>query len=796
MPRMKLCHILVFLIAVLISACKEYSTNDILSVKFPTGGTKGLRITAPSPITVGQPFTITVTATNTVRPGGIQQEYQNPVNVTLQVGGGTLASVTGGGWFLGTQNFTVVYNNPSLSLNSTEVILLRVTDSTDASFTTVSNNITVTSQVVFNQFRVVVPGVVFKDQPFTATITAINSDNTTNTAYNGTVNLTTYLQVGTVSPATVTGFVNGVATTTITFTQSYTNLQIKAADSVTSTISGLSNLFQVYFDSVSLAVFAPTATSLRLEWTYPTGTNTAYIYRDSGSGLQLLSTQYSPTNYYADASGLTTGTSYTYQIVVQNTLGTIQYSATKTAAPAACTTLVPAASSIGSGGTFNAATWTAAGSPYCISGTNTVQGTLTIDAGVVVLAAAGANTSMTVGSGATLISQGTTASPVVFTSSNIVPVAGDWRGIIFASGAVGSTIASDNYISGSKISDTRISYAGPGISTAESLYIDNSTVQNNRNTITPGGGIYANLTAGKQLVIRNSLILNNSTIPTNASLSGGGVYSTQRTAIYSSRISGNSAAANNVNVARGAGIYSGGAGSLLVSNQILQNSLALSGSSCCLYGAGAYLDGDNNTVIANTFRGNKSIENFAGGGSALYLAGAGTTISNNIFDANISCVGVCNGASGGGAVFLGGGANIISRNTFTGNTHTGANASLPAGGIAVAAVPGNSITYNEISTNIAKTCGGMDILSPATLVTNNNIYSNSPNSICIKQVGTFDLTNNYWGGPTSGLNSMGICDSTTTPACLGTANIAGAVATPYPLCKAAPTDPNCVGANF
>lgn len=182
-------------------ACKDYSTSDLLTLKFPTGGSKGLKITSPSPITVGQLFTVTVTATNTAMPNGIQQDYQNKINLTLQVGGGTLASVTGGGWYLGTQNFTIVYNNPSLSLNSTEVILLNCSDPLEVSRNAVSNNITATSQVVFNQFKVTAPGTAFKGQPFNLTVTATNSDNTANTAYNGTVNLSTYLVAGTVTRA-------------------------------------------------------------------------------------------------------------------------------------------------------------------------------------------------------------------------------------------------------------------------------------------------------------------------------------------------------------------------------------------------------------------------------------------------------------------------------------------------------------------------------------------------------------------------------------------------------------------
>ena len=88
-----LCRIILLLGVALSAACKEYSTTELLNLQWPTGGARSLKITSPSPITVDQPFTVTVTATNTAMPQGIQQDYQNPVNITLQVGNGTIASV-------------------------------------------------------------------------------------------------------------------------------------------------------------------------------------------------------------------------------------------------------------------------------------------------------------------------------------------------------------------------------------------------------------------------------------------------------------------------------------------------------------------------------------------------------------------------------------------------------------------------------------------------------------------------------------------------------------------------------
>ncbi|MFZ5629191.1 MAG: beta strand repeat-containing protein [Spirochaetota bacterium] len=781
MPGRTLCHILVFLVLLLISACKEYSTNDFLSAKFPTGGTKGLRITAPSPITVGQPFTITVTATNTVRPDGIQQEYQNPVNLTLQVGGGTLTSVTGGGWFLGTQNFTVVYNNPSLSLNSTEVILLRVTDSTDTSFTTVSNNITATSQVVFNQFKVVAPGTAFKGQPFNITITATNSDNTTNTAYNGTVNLSTYLVAGTITPSSVTGFVNGVVTVSITLSDSYTSLQLRAVDSVTATLSGLSNTFQVYFDSVALAAFAQSASAIRVTWNYPTGTTQALVYRDSGSGFQLLSTIYLPTANYTDTAGLIAGQTYSYRVIVQDNLGTLQYQATTTAVPSGCTTSVA--------GTVTSETWTPAQSPYCVTGNVSITGTLTISAGTIVLV--NPTFSITVASGGSLIAQGTQSAQVVFTSANASPTPGNWGGIIFATGAVGSTITSDNYSSGSLLQYALVEYAGPGITTAESLYLDNCTIQNNRTTTTNGAGISANQAAGKQIVMRNTLILNNTVATT---LYGGGLYATQRAAIYSSKFFNNSVA-HVANFLRGGAAYLAGDANLITSSQFFNNSLSSAQSNH--QGGALYIVGDFNVMTGNTFQGNFiSLTNTAHGAAA-YLLSNNNNVINNIFSGNTATA--VTAGSFGGALVINGFGNTLTRNTFSGNTSTGSNSS----GGALTFGNNNTATYNLFTTNAATRGGAIFVNGTTATVNHNQLISNtgtSGNNVFYGAAGTLDFTNNYWGGATSGQTALGICDgSNTGGSCAtssGTIDASSARATVWPLCKTAPSDPDCVGANF
>lgn len=776
-----LCRIILLLAVALSAACKEYSTTELLNLQWPTGGARSLKITSPSPITVDQPFTVTVTATNTAMPQGIQQDYQNPVNITLQVGNGTIASVNGGGWYLGTQNFTVVYNNPALVSNASEVILLRVTDPKDSMLTTVSNNITATAQAVFNQFKISAPGAVFKGQPFNLTVTAANSDNSTYTAYSGTVNLSTYLVAGTISPSTVTGFVNGVATVSVTLAQSYTNLQIRAVDTVNASITGLSNNFQVYFDSVSLAAFAQSATSIRVTWHFPTGTTQALVYRDSGSGYQLLSTVFLPTTNYTDTTGLTAGQTYPYRVVVQDNLATTQYQATTTAVPRGCTTSVS--------GTVGTTTWTPAQSPYCVTGNISITGTLTVAAGTSVLV--NPTFSINVASGGSLIAQGTLTAPIVFTSANASPAPGDWAGLNFASGSIGSTITSDNYSGGSLLQYTIVEFAGPGVTTAESLFFDSCTIQNNRTTTTNGAGISANQAAGRQVVLKNTLVLNN-TVATN--LYGGGLYATQRAAIYSSKFFNNTIT-HAANFLRGGAAYLGGDNNLVTSSQFINNSLNSTQSNH--QGGALFFNGDFNTITGNTFQGNLvSLINTAHGAAA-YLMSNNNTITNNLFTGNTATA--VTAGSYGGALVVNGFGNTLTRNTFSGNTSTGTNSYAGA----VSLGNNNTLVYNLFTTNAATRGGAIFSNGTTATVNHNQFVSNTGtngNNLFYGAAGTLNFTNNYWGGATSGLTAMGICDgSNTGGSCAtssGTIDASGAVATPWPLCKTAPSDPDCVGANF
>lgn len=96
-----------------------------------------------------------------------------------------------------------------------------------------------------------------------------------------------------------------------------------------------------------------------------------------------------------------------------------------------------------SGSISTSVRWTAAASPYVLSGTVSVQGSavLMIDPGVVVYMGPGAE--LRVDSGR-LLAQGDSARPIKFTSekarSGAAPMAGDWGQLAFAAGASGSAL--------------------------------------------------------------------------------------------------------------------------------------------------------------------------------------------------------------------------------------------------------------------------------------------------------------------------------------------------------------------
>lgn len=129
-------------------------------------------------------------------------------------------------------------------------------------------------------------------------------------------------------------------------------------------------------------------------------------------------------------------------------------------------------------------TWTKTNSPYIVTGNVSVASnvTLTIEPGVVVKFR---STSLSLGQGAQLVAAGTSAEPIVFTSSKddsyggdsngdgsvTVPMPGDWGGLI--GNALSSAL---------QLQHVRIRYANTAITTNASLSLSNSFIEQSYTT--------------------------------------------------------------------------------------------------------------------------------------------------------------------------------------------------------------------------------------------------------------------------------------------------------------------------
>lgn len=134
------------------------------------------------------------------------------------------------------------------------------------------------------------------------------------------------------------------------------------------------------------------------------------------------------------------------------------------------------------------ATWTAAGSPFHVTGTFTVASgvTLTITPGVTVTFDSG--TYLTVNG--TLLAEGTDSLPIVFTSSKATPQAGDWSGIYF----IGTESAP---ITGSVLRHATVAYAGAVLDGADVLVRHAGvTIENCNILASKYYGIYADTGGG------------------------------------------------------------------------------------------------------------------------------------------------------------------------------------------------------------------------------------------------------------------------------------------------------------
>jgi flagellar hook assembly protein FlgD len=194
-------------------------------------------------------------------------------------------------------------------------------------------------------------------------------------------------------------------------------------------------------------------------------------------------------------TGFSLNTTYHYRVVATNGFGT-SYGYDVSFTTTAGTTV--------SGTIFTDTTWTYAGSPYIVIGNIFVYGTsseptLTIEPGVEVrfngLYYLSIGYSLYKGR---LVAQGTSANPIIFTSNNASPAAGNWYGIRFYNHA--TTESSLDYVT--------VEYAGYQYG---SIYISNSSPSINNSSIINNANKGIDITGNSAPLITNSVISSNVT---------------------------------------------------------------------------------------------------------------------------------------------------------------------------------------------------------------------------------------------------------------------------------------------
>ena len=368
--------------------------------------------------------------------------------------------------------------------------------------------------------------------------------------------------------------------------------------------------------------------------------------------------------------------------------------------------------------------WTTANSTYIVTGSVRVLSgvTLTIEPGVTVKF----NSSRGMQVDGRIIARGNATDPIVFTSNQSSPAAGDWVNILFTDTSVDATYyGNGSYSSGSIMQYCTIEYGG-GSSTpmlkivSSSPFIDYCVI-----TSSVSGGIYVasgspkisscdiSNNSGSGIYASGSTAISSCNISNN---SGSGIYASGSTAISSCNISNNSGGGihnsgstaisscnisnNSVGTGNGGGIYTSGSTTISSCN-ISNNSATPPGS-----GGGIYNPGSTTITISNCNISNNSA-----------WRGGGIYGSANINSCNISN----NSAVSGGGIYTSDSASISSCNISNNSASSGNGGGISASGSA-------SISGCNISNNSAVSGGGIYVIGVTATISNCNISNNSANS--------------------------------------------------------------------
>lgn len=851
-------------------SCTWSTTRELLDLTFMDSVPRKFQITSPSVVETGTPFAVTVIYidSNGNKSAGRFAKYLN----WSVVGAGSVSQVSEGLIASGIYQATLIYSNSALSVGQSVAIQFSVSDPGNASVNGKSGVITGRYPVTVSTYKFSTPTLAYQSVSFSVTISAIGNDGNVKTDYNGTVNLTptvTGLSVpdGTLTPATAT-FVNGVVTlSNIQYTKPAGSLYVNATDVSDSAKTGKSSPIQIAGDAFSVGAI-PTDVdvnsimdSVRVSWTPPQNAFVYKVYRQTSPGVfTLTNTVFAPTTSGVDNDvSLTLGTTYTYKVEARDSVGNLLKEAMTSVVFKNCTAMPT---------TMNADTnFTINNSPYCLTGGTdaTISNagtavTLTIDPGVVMLF--GASRQLIIGQNAMLKSEGTQQYPITYTSSAISPVAPAWQGVLVASTAINGNV-SVNTISGEAVSESKgttgtsiaystFEYSNLALSTARSLYIDNSMYRSNKNTNCAGnpGGIYVNGTAAADwVVVKSSAFVSNQKTScggggTDIMLAGNGhLYAKLNTsvnAVVSSNADGGAFQLNgsgqstfygnsiyyatNNNAAAGISIYSNGATQHFIKNNYFNGTNAATFGGAISAGNGS----QNEVIQYNTFE-----NTYANQGGAIYMCCGGNNISYNIFKgtyaksnggaimiesgatsntiySNIFVNTYSNSISGGGhggAIYLAGTntSSNISNNSIYGSYAAAGGSALGGAVYLATGSSGVVMGHNNIKDTWASSGGGgIAVIGTTTslLTISQNTFNNtrkisaagSLNGLYNTEDTGYTVSNNWWGSDYSGTSA---CQTVAANLCESTVASIPALtnaSTAWPLCCAAPSDPNCVGA--
>lgn len=864
-------------LALLFSTCNWTTTRELLDLTFLDKIARKFQITSPALIESGTPFNVVVlyTDTNGGKSAGRFADY-----LTWEVvGAGSLTQTAPGTITSGIYQTTLIYSNTALTTGQSATIVIKAIDPNNSSVNGITGSVTAKFPISLSTFKFSTPTLAYQTTGFSVTISAIGTDSSVMSSYNGTVNLTPTVTGmttpdGTLTPATAT-FTNGVATVTnVQYTKPAGSLYLNATDSVDAAKTGKSNPIQIAGDAFSLGAIPVdvnsngTMDAIRVSWTIPQNAFVYKVYRETTPGAYTLTnTIFAPTTSGVDNdAALTLGTSYTYKVEARDSVGNLLKEAMTTVQFKNCTAMDTSM-------TVDT-TFLLNNSPYCLTGvTNATLSNaltpikLTIDPGVVLLF--GANRQLIIGQNGSLKSEGTATLPITYTSSAYTPTAPAWQGIVVQSlatannltvGTLGNEAISETKgTNGTSLGYSIFEFAYTAVNSVRPIYIENSIFRQNGNNDcgnVPAGILISMANNTEWAVVKaNSFVANQHTgcglgaadlilqnqgrayIKLNTSMNaysntnGPGASMALGSPSGNSTFYGNSYFNSLSNCCSGSGITistastnqqiiknnyffnnrgSGGAcgGAIIVdngsSNQIIQNNTFDTGFA--FQGGAICTQSNNHNISYNIFKATTSKSH----GGAIYLAGGtGITVYSNVFINTVSNTAA--GGGDGGAIYLSGSNNTnnISNNSIYGSYSSGAGGANGGAIYLGNASTGVVIGFNNIKDTWATNNAGAIFIAgttTSTLTISHNTFNNNRkgsalgalNSLYNAEDTDYTVSNNWWGSDYSLTTACqavvaNLCETTQAnkPTLVGNRT---ALEGAWPLCCAAPSDPNCVGA--